>query len=314
MNRKQRRAQAKENKSIIQGQIAPKVVPGREQFRKEINRQLDFEIDKVRMEAANRSFNLIIGAMILILLDAGSTVVEVEHLIHKIVDKMEGVMGNGITFEELMHTCNEKGFAIGDMDYEKVKKTSSEVMKLIEKYEGMKDMSTRTDCYALFQKGETDCSKIANQIGVSKKSVEGYKTAWNKEQKKMKKAAEMTADELAESLFGEDEVQEITSDQATQELKEAVQEIVNKALVVEDHIAEVGKMVEEKIQNEVKEMKKGLRKVVKVIAIEGEFATYGPVDACKSWSIEIDGQVLVLSKEQMRTFGEELIQVAEEEL
>lgn len=310
MNRRQRRQAEKQNKSNMTDTIKPPFVSGRDQVRREIDRQIDAEMDRIRTEAANRSLNLIMGAMILVLLEADSTVKEIEHLIHSIVDKMEGVMGNGITFEELMYTCNKKGFAIGDMDYNKVKKTADEVMSLIEKYEGMKEMSTRTDCYALFSQGEADCSVVANKVGCSKKSAEGYKTAWNKEQKKLKKAAEMTADELAESLFGEDEVQEITAEQATEELKEAVKKIVDDALVVEDHIAEV----EEKIKEEVKEVKKGLRKVVKVIAIEGEFATYQPVDAGKGWSIEIEGQVIVLSRGQMDTLAEELKQVVNEEV
>lgn len=312
MNRKQRRQAEKQKNSNTIGTIKPPFVSGKDQVRREIDRQIDTEIDRIRTEAANRSLNLIMGAMILVLTADGNNVKEVEHLIHRIVDKMEGVMGNGITFEELMHTCSQKGFAIGDMDYNKVKKTADEVMTLIEKYEGMKDMSTRTDCYSLFAQGETDCSVVANKVGCSKKSAEGYKTAWNKEQKKLKKVADMTADELAERLFGEDEVQEIAATRETEELKESVKETVNKALIVEDHIAEVGKKVEEKIQEEVKEMKKGLRKVVKVIAIEGEFATYQPVDAGKGWSIEIEGQVFVLSRTQMDTLAEELKQVAEE--
>ena len=66
---------------------------------------------------------------------------------------------------------------------------------------------------------------------------------------------------------------------------------------------------------EVKEVKAGskLKKVVKVVEIQGEFTTYKPVGT-NSFDIELDGQVITLSREQMKDFGEELLAVAEEEI
>lgn len=66
---------------------------------------------------------------------------------------------------------------------------------------------------------------------------------------------------------------------------------------------------------EAKEVKAGskLKKVVKVVEIQGEFTTYKPVGT-NSFDIELDGQVITLSREQMKDFGEELLAVAEEEI
>ena len=67
---------------------------------------------------------------------------------------------------------------------------------------------------------------------------------------------------------------------------------------------------------EVKEVKATaghkLKKVVKVVEIQGEFATYKP--NCEGFDVEIDGQVITLTKEAMKTLGEELLEVAEEEI
>lgn len=56
-----------------------------------------------------------------------------------------------------------------------------------------------------------------------------------------------------------------------------------------------------------------LKKIVKVIEIQGEFTTYKPVGS-NSFDVAVDGQVITLSREQMKEFGEELLAVATEEI
>ena len=69
---------------------------------------------------------------------------------------------------------------------------------------------------------------------------------------------------------------------------------------------------EEAVKDMVESRRPKLKKVVKLVAIEGEFTTYKPVGP-NSFDMEIDGQVITLSREQMRDFGEELLAVAADE-
>ena len=55
-----------------------------------------------------------------------------------------------------------------------------------------------------------------------------------------------------------------------------------------------------------------LKKIVKLVEIQGEFTTYKPLME-NSFEMEVDGQIITLSREQMIDFGRELIAVAEEE-
>lgn len=313
MNRQQLRKAKKQlemaNK-INKTPFAP-MLSQKEQFKRQIDQQLERELDKVRMEAANRSFNLILGGMILTLLEEGNSVDSIETLIHSIMNKTEATMGNGITFEELMETCRQQGFAIGDMDYDKVKKDADEVMDLIKKYEGMKEMSKKTDVFALCNKGQTDVVEIAKKLSIPKTTATTYIALWKKQNKDMKS---MSTEELADKLFEEEEpvaqeeVVEMTTEQAKEELKELVEEINKSADVEAEHVPEVGKMIEEKIVEQA-----GLKKIYKLEGIEGQFATYKPT-AFATWDIELDGQIFSLSREQMKVFAKELEQVAEEEV
>lgn len=70
---------------------------------------------------------------------------------------------------------------------------------------------------------------------------------------------------------------------------------------------------EEAVKDMVESRRPKLKKVVKLVAIEGEFTTYKAVGP-NSFDMEIDGQVITLSREQMKDFGEELLAVAEEEI
>lgn len=73
------------------------------------------------------------------------------------------------------------------------------------------------------------------------------------------------------------------------------------------------KIVEKEEVKTMAESKKSLKRVVKVIEIQGEFTTYKP-SGPNSFDLEVDGQVITLSREQMKEFGEELLAVAEEEI
>ena len=76
-------------------------------------------------------------------------------------------------------------------------------------------------------------------------------------------------------------------------------------------LVEVNKETEEAVKD-MESRRTKLKKIVKLVAIEGEFTTYKPVGP-NSFDMEIDGQVITLSREQMKDFGEELIAVAMEE-
>lgn len=314
MNRQQLRKAKKQlemaNK-INKTPFAP-MLSQKEQFKRQIDQQLERELDKVRMEAANRSFNLILGGMILTLLEEGNSVESIETLIHSIMDKTEATMGNGITFEELMETCRQQGFAIGDMDYDKVKKDADEVMDLIKKYEGMKEMSKKTDVFALCNKGQTDVVEIAKKLSIPKTTATTYVALWKKQNKDMKA---MSTEEFADSLFEEEEQEDtvaqeevvMETEEKKNELEEILEEIHKSGEA--DHVPEVSKMIEEeKIVEQA-----GLKKIYKLEGIEGQFATYKPT-AFATWDIELDGQIFSLSREQMKVFAKELEQVAEEEI
>ena len=82
--------------------------------------------------------------------------------------------------------------------------------------------------------------------------------------------------------------------------------------------ASKGMELNEKFEEAVKDMeasirKPKLKKVVKLVEIQGEFTTYKPIME-NSFEMEVDGQVITLSREQMKDFGEELLAVAEEEI
>lgn len=127
------------------------------------------------------------------------------------------------------------------------------------------------------------------------------------------------SDGKAEFLFKE-WVKVNKADLSTGEMAEALAEN-NIASVILRHKGvlpkkeEVKKEAKEEVKKEEIRVDKKvkLNKVVKVVEIQGEFTTYKPVGE-NSFDMEIDGQVITLSREQMLDFGNELIAVAEEEI
>lgn len=76
-----------------------------------------------------------------------------------------------------------------------------------------------------------------------------------------------------------------------------------------------GMYINQEFEEAVKDMEVSrtpkLKRIVKLVEIQGEFTTYKPLME-NSFEMEVDGQIITLSREQMIDFGRELIAVAAE--
>lgn len=116
-------------------------------------------------------------------------------------------------------------------------------------------------------------------------------------------------------------VEEARTSQSKEEQEASTDASVEEKTVehgVAPEAASKGMELNEKFEEAVKDMeasirKPKLKKVVKLVEIQGEFTTYKPIME-NSFEMEVDGQVITLSREQMKDFGEELLAVAEEEI
>lgn len=307
MNRKQRREEAKKN-GIKNKPIAfnPPVasIPY-----KNVHKVVEKEIDEIRIEAANRSLNMYMGGSVVTLIEQyGWSLEEVEQFIERVINKLEAVCASRLQFEELMNLCGSYGMKLDKINWEKVEKDAQTTLRIIDLYEEMKEVSTKTDVFSLLNQGETDCAKIANALSVSKKTVETYKTAWNKMQQKNeqpKDLSKMNPAEFADKLFCE-EAEEIAPKQVTEELQEDVKEIAKSKTIKEDK--EVPVMEEKKVLAvPAKERKFAVKRTVE---IEAEFGTYTIQNQVADMKLET--REMGLTKMDLIAFAEELQAVAAE--
>ena len=307
MNRKQRREEAKKN-GIKNKPIAFKPPVASIPY-KDVHKVVEKEIDEIRLEAANRSLNMYMGGSVVTLIEQyGWSLEEVEQFIERVINKLEAVCASRLQFEELMNLCGSYGMKLDKINWEKVEKDAQTTLRIINLYEEMKEVSVKTDVFSLLNKGETDCAKIANKLSVSKKTVETYKTAWNKMHKKNeqpKDLSEMNPAEFADKLF-ENDVEEITSDQVKGELQEDVKEIAKSKTIKEKK--EVPVMEERKVLAvPAKERKFEVKRTVEIAA---EFGTYTIQNQVAD--VKLETREMGLTKTDLIAFAEELQAVAAE--
>ena len=179
--------------------------------------------------------------------------------------------------------------------------------------------------FELFDKAYSD-TQVVELLKLSKATVHNYRQEWVRINKR-----DLTSEEMAEILAEETPADVVILRHkgvlpAKKEVKEDAK-TPKKTFVPKPNVEEV-KQEEKKVKVEQEPTKveptnqevvvlagsnSKLKKVTKVIAIEGEFTTYKPVGS-NSFDMEIDGQVITLSRDQMKEFGSELLAVAEEEI
>lgn len=184
----------------------------------------------------------------------------------------------------------------------------------------------KNKAFELFDKAHTK-AQVRDMLEISDGKAEQLRKQWTKENQ-----ANLSTDEMSEILSGVDAATVILRHKGVlpqkEEKKDGTNGTTKKHFVSREErerteanrTEETPEVKEEKTSvptkyneclTEVKKPK--LNKVVKVIEIQGEFTTYKPVGP-NSFDMEIDGQVITLSREQMKEFGEELLAVAEEEI
>lgn len=137
--------------------------------------------------------------------------------------------------------------------------------------------------FKAFDEGKTDEEAI-KELGLGKGNILSSRKEWIRINKK-----NLTSEEMAAILS-----EEITETEA-----------------ILKHKGVLKKEEKQVVEQEVPVNKPKLKKIVKLVEIQGEFATYKPVVG-SGFDIEIDGQVITLSKEQLKQFAQEFIAVAEE--
>ena len=300
MNRKQRREEAKKN-GVKNKPIAFNPPVASISY-KDVHKVVEKEIGEIRLEAVNRSLHMCIGGSVVTLIEQyGWSLEEVEQFIERVITKLEAVCASRIQFEELMNLCGSYGMKLEKINWEKIEKDAQTTLRIIDLYGEMKEVSTKTDVFSLLNKGETDCAKIASELSVSKKTVETYKTAWNKMKKKnehTKDLAQMNPDEFADKLF-ENEAEEITYDLKNKEIAES-------------------KTIEKEKEGQVMEERKVLAvpakerkfKVKKTVEIEAEFGAYTIQNQVAD--VKLATREMGLTKTDLIAFAEELQAVAAE--
>lgn len=251
---------------------------------------------KARVDASNEVFNLIFGCVLVALHDKNNfTSDQLNQLVSDAIFHLDCISSDFITKEDLMGLVVELGVKVEDFDFNKVRHNARQTHDRLKVYfEEVEAMNQKDMAIELFEQGVLDENEVATRIGGKVASVKKYKSMWRQAQMQ-----EMTPEEFTEKLFALEKTQNESQPQTEVKPVESVQE-------EKEPKSEPVKATTE----EVKPKRTGLKKVVKVISIEGEFATYEPVD--QAWTIIIDEQELVLSREQMKILAAELLQVADE--
>lgn len=215
-----------------------------------------------------------------------------------------------------------------------LKITEAAALRFIESYrdekcEGEIEVITGNmkKAFELFDKAYRN-EQVEEELNLSKAALADYRAEWIRINKR-----DLGTEEMAEILAGTDAAIVILRHKGVLSAKKEEKKNVKskKHFVPRDSVDQVEQEVEAEKENmdeqenikeiietkeEVKVMvaaKKGLRKVVKVIEIQGDVATYEPLSD-GVFSINIGEQIIVLNQQEMKDFAEELIAVAEEEL
>lgn len=300
MNRKERRAleksKGKQPKTIAP--IAPISIEMMKLKHPEVAYALTKFEEKCKLDVSNELFNLIFSCVLVALHDKFDfNADQLNTLVSEGIKKLDCVSSGFVTKHDMIGLIKEIGVKVDGLDIDKITHNAQQTHDRLKIYfEEVEAMNKKNKAFELFEQGVLDTSQIAKRIGVSLKTVHNYKWMW-----KQSKLEEMDIDSFTDKVFGgSDKTEKI-------EPQEEIKEEVNNLQVEEEKtVANENTTKEEGLTN------MGLRKIVKVVSIEGRFATYEPVD--QSWDVTIDGQVITLSREQMKVLAEEFKQVAVEEV
>lgn len=258
---------------------------------------------KVRKEAADRSLNLTMAAMIIELYRKYDF--EQDQLKRAMTGAMNYIQmawQNIVSFEELITVCEKIGMDSMDLDYSKVNKSVEEVMEYIRQWEGLKeDMSKRDEVFKCMNDGIKETAEIVKITGIKKGTVESYKSLWEKEE--LKKQERSGLDKFVDSLFDEEDGNQNQSECAKNVGQEEKKEVVDKTIGNEEK--------DETSENNAKcdaieevSVKKKKRKITITKTIEGDFGTHTIINELAE--VKFDTYEMMLTKEQVEELIDEL--------
>lgn len=172
--------------------------------------------------------------------------------------------------------------------------------------------------------------QVREKLSLGPATINNYRAEWIRINKK-----DLSSDEMAEVLAEETTIEvailrnkgvlpqktkkEVAKVEHKAEVKDAIVSKPNMEKVIEEKKEVELKQAVIKVENKAKEevpvmsepiVKKGLKKIVKVIEMQGEFATYKPVE--QHIDVELEGQVITLSKAELLILSSEFAEVAAE--
>lgn len=306
------------------------------------------QLTEQRNKDSNDTLNLIASAFLIVLKEFYEIGEEqLKDILNKVFEQLELCSEEVVTIDQMMDLCSSYGLEIhqskdvmqkiGFMMQEKLKiyelldQGITEIEDLHKKtgitsrycsafrwqwnkekfgkdYEGDTVMASKKElAYKFFDEGVMDDNRIAKEIDSTKSSVATYKRDWKKEV-----LEDLTPEEASPYFAGEKELWEIKQEkQCAPKTKDKTEEVIVQKEEVTAQEEAAPETEEKEVVTATK--RKGLKKVVQVISIEGDMATYKP-GGLGCIDIDLGGQVLTLTKEEMRVFAEELLEVSEEEL
>lgn len=160
--------------------------------------------------------------------------------------------------------------------------------------------------FELFNKAYSDIQAKVT-LDASSELVKDYRKEWIRTNERA-----LSTDEMAEVIVDGTPIDVVIlrhkgvlppKKKEVKENVEAVKKVVKAKKIVEESKQE--RRVEPK-----QEANTRFKKVVKLVALEGQFTTYTPTGV-NTFKMVVDGQEITLSKEQMRDFGEDLIALSQ---
>ena len=137
-----------------------------------------------------------------------------------------------------------------------------------------------------------------------KTSVATYYSSWKKDTLK-----ELTTEEAAPYFAGEKELWQIRQEKLEGATDDTVEEVPKSEEPVQERADDTTEVVSDDAVEEKAPVRKGL---CKKVTVTGEFAEYRP-SAENLVDIELYGQVLTVTKDEMLTLVEEFKQIAEDQ-
>lgn len=309
-------------------------------------RRIKENLDRQRTEDNNNVMNLTVSAFAIVLHEFFEFSEEkLKETIEKVYEQLDLCGKELVTIDQMMDLCGSYGLeitqtsdhmdAIGKMLQDKIKvyelleQGVTEVEDLAkrtnissrhcssyrwqwnkEKYgkdyrEDIEMATKRAMACKLFDLGKS-IDEVVKAIDATKGSVANFKVDWKKD-----RMSGLTSEEMSSVLTGEKELWQVIQEKVGASKVEAVEEIKKDTVPVQV-TEEVRKPIELKVTEESskQKQKRGLRKTV---VVYGEFAEYRPSDGpTRLIDVEVSGQILSMTREELLTLVEEFTQVAED--